>query len=176
MLYRGDFVYHIKVFEKSEGNITTILRGILAGNALCKICTGTDFNHSYHLNSFSLGIIPPSEESRFLHYDKIGCETLLAPSTFFSAGSSIHTSRVVSYGFSHRDSLTLSSISEEKIVITIQRELFTLDGNILERQEIPIKNTGSPIDGLASASALMLLGIAPESLSLRTGNHIKTIF
>ena len=158
-------MYSIRVFEQPGGSIAYSLKKLLAGDTNCGIFTGTDIEQSYCHSSFSLGIIPPSKDRTFLHYSSGNFNTLLAPGTLFPAESSIHASRVVSYGFSPRDSITLSSMSEEKIVLTIQRELFNLNGSILERQEIPIKNIGSPMDSLVIASAFLLLGTSPESLS-----------
>jgi hypothetical protein len=176
MLYRGDFVHSIIAFEQPEGSIAARLKYLLTGNPHCGIITGTDIRRSYHTGSFSLGIIPPLKDGMLIDCDEVNCDTLLVPGAFFPADSSIYASRVVSYGFSPRDSITFSSIGEKKTVITIQRELFTLDGCIIEQQDIPIKNADTPIDDLVISSALLLLGTAPESLSLRTGNHIKTIF
>ncbi len=56
---------------------------------------------------------------------------------------------VVTYGLSPKDTLTLSSIGEEICVAALQRELLTVSGDMLERQEFMIKTTLRPDSLLA---------------------------
>lgn len=71
----------------------------------------------------------------------------------------------VSYGPSPRDSLTVSSITPASLVISIQRELLSLNHTTIERQELPhIPITRSSDTTLAVAGALLLLGLPPEAL------------
>ena len=69
-------------------------------------------------------------------------------------------------GMSLADSLTLSSLREDSAVISLQRELEDIGGNILEPCDLPVTlssqyNTGDIL--LASACAL-LCGAAPKTL------------
>lgn len=73
---------------------------------------------------------------------------------------------VVSYGLSDKSTLTPSSISEHETVISIQRELPTIDGDLLEQQEIALKRPEDmPVEKfLAVVGALLITGIPPEKL------------
>ena len=62
--------------------------------------------------------------------------------------------------------LTLSSIREDRAMLSLQRELRTLDGNLLEAQEIPVslerRKEPEPEALLAAAGAMLLLGADPS--------------
>lgn len=72
----------------------------------------------------------------------------------------------VSYGTSPRDSLTFSSLEGDQICLAVQRELVTLEGAVVEEQELvlPFPTGASPLPFLAAAGALLLLGVPPEAL------------
>ena len=72
----------------------------------------------------------------------------------------------MSYGVSPRDSLTISSREGELLWAALQRELVTVDGRVVERQEFPLRlEPGEEeLSVLAAAGALLLLGITPEEL------------
>ena len=65
-----------------------------------------------------------------------------------------------------KDSVTISSLDEGGLVLSLQRELPTLSGRYLERQDIPVRSqeAAPPEDLLAASAALLLLGIPPEAL------------
>ena len=52
---------------------------------------------------------------------------------------------------------------------TIQRELVTLGGAVVEQQELvlPFSTGASPLPFLAAAGTLLLLGVSPEELPAR---------
>ena len=81
---------------------------------------------------------------------KLRCGMLLVPGTGMPRG--IQAETVVTYGLSHRDSLTLSSLSEP--VLCVQRALPRLEGGSVEPQEIPLP----PLPGEAEI-LLPLLGM-----------------
>lgn len=81
---------------------------------------------------------------------KLRCGMLLVPGTGMPRG--IQAETVVTYGLSHRDSLTLSSLSEP--VLCVQRALPRLEGGNVEPQEIPLP----PLPGEAE-TLLPLLGM-----------------
>lgn len=97
---------------------------------------------------------------------KGSCKILLVPGTAISLTSLIKADCVISYGMSKKDSVTMSSIGEGESVLTLQREMPTLNGKVLERQDIPVrsKRNYSPEDIMAGAAALLLLGLDPEDL------------
>jgi hypothetical protein len=49
-------------------------------------------------------------------------------------------------------------------MLTLQRDIVTLDGRRLERQEIPLPPTSHPEKTLAAAGALLITGCSPEEL------------
>ena len=49
-------------------------------------------------------------------------------------------SNVITFGFNHKSTVNVSSISEEKIVICVQREIKSFKNKSIEPQELTIKN------------------------------------
>jgi hypothetical protein len=94
------------------------------------------------------------------------CGILLVPGQAGDLSAKLRASCVVSYGMSLKDSVTMSSIDEGGLVLSVQRELPTLSGRYLERQDIPVRcqEKAPAEDVLASSAALLLLGVPPESL------------
>lgn len=66
---------------------------------------------------------------------------------------------IVTYGMSPKNTITLSSIGEESCVLALQRELMTVKGNVLERQEMCVKGGMRPDSLLAVVGALLLTGL-----------------
>ena len=87
---------------------------------------------------------------------KIKCGILLVPGgthvDFAEARS------VVTYGMCPKNSITLSSISDNGCVLALQRELVTARGDILDRQEFIMRGVGSTDHMLATAGAILLAG------------------
>ena len=78
----------------------------------------------------------------------------------------LRAASAVSYGSSPRDSLTISSREGDRLWAALQRELVTLGGQVVERQEfpLPLGPDGRAMSDLAVAGALLLLGVPPEEL------------
>ncbi len=94
------------------------------------------------------------------------CRTALLPGECGDAFRHLRADCAVSYGAGPKDSLTLSSRRGDLLWCAIQRELVTVDGLIVDRQEFPMylpKGMG-PLVGLAAAGTLLLLGVEPEKL------------
>ena len=94
------------------------------------------------------------------------CRTVLLPG---QAGELLRTKQAasaVSYGPSPRDTLTLSSREGDHLWAALQRELVTLEGTVVEQQELvlPFPPEESPLPFLAVAGTLLLLGVPPEEL------------
>ena len=68
----------------------------------------------------------------------------------------LHASQVVSYGFSPRDTLTLSSVTGTERLLCLQRSLLTLGGRVLEPQELPLSPALSALSG---EDALLVAGV-----------------
>jgi len=80
------------------------------------------------------------------------CRVLLAPG---NGGFSVQAERVVTYGLSPRDSLTLSSLRAP--VLCIQRTLPRPDGGVIEPQELPLPPLPGPAEELLPLLGLRLL-------------------
>lgn len=83
--------------------------------------------------------------------ETVRCRLLLAPGECPELGG-IRAERVVTYGLSPRDSLTLSSLAEP--VLCVQRALPRPDGTVIEPQEFPLTDLPAP-----AAELLPLLGL-----------------
>lgn len=94
------------------------------------------------------------------------CRLLLLPGGRSTLVSRLRADCVMSYGTSQRDSLTLSSLEDHRLTLSIQRDLVTLTGGTVERQELSLSpNPGlPPLELLFRGGLLLLLGIPPEQL------------
>lgn len=92
------------------------------------------------------------------------CRTVLLPGEM--GGTPPRAASAVSYGPSPRDSLTISSREGSMLWAALQRELVTVDGHVVERQEFPlaVERGENELSVLATAGALLLLGVPPEKL------------
>ena len=91
------------------------------------------------------------------------CLLLLAPGDPIRL-EGIRSERVVTYGLSPRDSLTLSSLTEP--VLCVQRALPRSDGLVIEPQEFPLPALPGPAEELLPLLGLRLLHM-PLDTALR---------
>lgn len=100
-----------------------------------------------------------------------GCRTVLLPGDAPAEHWQLQAASAVSYGPGPRDTLTLSSREGRQLWCAIQRELVTVEGRVVERQELPLRlpDHMSPLSVLAAAGALLLLGVPPEELGRDRG-------
>ena len=94
------------------------------------------------------------------------CRTVLLPGDAGGLLAGLRAASAVSYGTSPRDSLTISSRERGRLWAALQRELVTVDGQVVERQEFPLalEPGREELPALAVAGALLLLGVPPEAL------------
>ena len=92
------------------------------------------------------------------------CRTVLLPGGM--GGVLPRAASAVSYGVSPRDSLTISSREGNTLWAALQREVVTVTGQVVERQEFPLvlDREGEELPALAAAGALLLLGVPLEEL------------
>ena len=97
----------------------------------------------------------------------ISCRMVLLPGGTGAPAQGLRVPCAVSYGSSPRDSLTLSSLEGDRLCLAVQRELITLDGCVVDRQEIPLALPPgqSAQTVLARAGVLLLAGTAPARLA-----------
>ena len=94
----------------------------------------------------------------------VKCRVLLTPGS--AADEKIEAACAVGYGMSGCNSITLSSIKEDECILTLQRDILTLGGCVLERQDIAVRKDKAtdPEELMAAAAALLILGIPPEKI------------
>ena len=151
-----------QVIESGEGIEAAILRGLSAQGGLAgRLCSD---RHP------ALLVVSPKAalENRKLPR---ACRTVLIPGSGGSVLRELRAASAVSYGPSPKDSLTISSREETQMWATLQREVVTLEGRVVERQDfpIPLARRGEEMSALATAGALLLLGIPPQELSQGLG-------
>lgn len=95
------------------------------------------------------------------------CRMALLPGDTTLPGWDLQAASAVSYGSGPKNTLTLSSREGRKLWLALQRELVTIQGQVVDRQEFPwmLDHGASPQSALAVAGALLLLGVPPEQLS-----------
>ena len=98
------------------------------------------------------------------------CRAVLLPGEGGGAPGELRAASAVSYGASPKNSLTVSSREGAHLWAALQRELVTVDGQVVERQEfsMPLLPGQGELPSLAVAGALLLLGVPPEELGRPT--------
>ena len=112
-------------------------------------------------------VIPPKwEETSNGTENRRKCRILLIPDTASKLLQLYEAESVVSYGLSDKSTITPSSISEFETVVSIQRELPTIDGELLEQQEIALRRPENMAieKFLAVVGTLLVAGVRPEQL------------
>jgi len=120
------------------------------------------FSGDYDL--FAVTASPDGKAADLKGSKRIHSRALLAPNG--SGIEAISSQWVVSYGMALRNSLTISSLEPDSAVLALQRELPTLTGTVVERQELPLPippGTGADTV-MALYGSLLLLGIPPDAL------------
>lgn len=147
---------YFQVIEDGEGIEARILRGLSARPAV-----GSQRNSPAHP---ALLVVSPRAAAEGTPLPQ-SCRTVLLPGETRET-SPVRAASAVSYGPSPRDSLTVSSREGERMWIALQREVVTVDGAVVERQELPLTLSPGeePLTALAAAGALLLLGVPPEEV------------
>lgn len=94
----------------------------------------------------------------------VDCRIALIPGSAGALARHLRAESAVSYGAAPKNTLTLSSLEKGHISIALQREVVTVTGQVVERQELLLPYPGgcpSPELFLAQAGALILLGLGP---------------
>ncbi len=73
----------------------------------------------------------------------------------------------ITYGLCHKNTVTVSSLIGNDLVISVQREIPTLSGDPVDPQEFHIKLApfGDVEDALAVVTTLLAFGVTPEKIS-----------
>lgn len=148
MIFHGDIMSKIIITGSDAKNVAIAIKHFLK-----RRISQTHFQSKTDILILTSNVHPPFPS----------CDILLIPD-----GLTIIpiTKTAISYGMSPKCSITLSSLGK-KPVLSVQREIITLKGRIIEPQDIPIQNSLnlSQYALMASSAALLILGIPPERLS-----------
>lgn len=122
----------------------------------------------------TLLVVSPQAARRGLRLPA-ACRTVLLPGDAGQLLEGVRAASAVSYGASPRDSLTISSREGDRLWAALQRELVTVDGQVVERQEFPlaVPRGTRELSALAIAGALLLLGVPPEELESGGGSRAE---
>ena len=144
-----------QVLESGEGIEQAILRRLSARGGLQGRCASG--KHP------ALLVVSPRAAARGIPVPR-QCRTVLLPGGM--GGVLPRAASAVSYGVSPRDSLTISSREGNTLWAALQREVVTVTGQVVERQEFPLvlDREGEELPALAAAGALVLLGVPLEEL------------
>ena len=143
------------------------------GNAIRRGLHGRTDRGGVSAGHPTLLVVSPGAARRGLRLPA-ACRTVLLPGDAGELLEGVRAASAVSYGTSPRDSLTISSREGDRLWAALQRELVTVDGQVVERQEFPLVVPPGiqALSALAVAGALLLLGVPPEELEpdgARTG-------
>jgi hypothetical protein len=94
---------------------------------------------------------------------KLTSRLVLLPGSAAPLARGMRLEGAVSYGAGPKNTITLSSLEGERLCLAIQRELVTVVGGVVERQELvlPCPTGQSPDLLMARVGALLLLGLPP---------------
>lgn len=111
---------------------------------------------------FDLLLVAPSARA-WAGAGVIRCRTTLLPGAALPLARLLKAESAVSYGASPKDTLTISSLEGKQICVALQREIITLDGATLERQEfvLPFSPGEDPERFLGLTGARLLLTGSP---------------
>ncbi|MCL2084204.1 MAG: hypothetical protein FWH06_02975 [Oscillospiraceae bacterium] len=92
------------------------------------------------------------------------CRLAVVPGDAPFDASFVTADRVITYGMSCRNTVTVSSVSDGRLFLALQREIIGIDGQSLDQQELLVRHAPSTVTALAASAALLACGAAPESL------------
>lgn len=165
-------MHRVGIWERNEGIAAAVQAGLqAAGSPMPALIVG---NHPavWAETALDLLVLSPGAGgwagAGVLHADAV-----LIPGGLGPLARILPSRCAVSYGTSPKDTLTLSSLEGRQICIAVQRELVTLDGAVVERQElVTLFPEGlSPGLWLAAVGTLLLLGVPPEALETGRGGR-----
>ena len=155
----------IGVWEREEGVAGAVEAALAAaGRAGLRLLNGA---HPAALAGEALSLLTVSPGAvGWAGAGAIACRTVLLPGSAGPLARHLKADRAVSYGPSPKDSITLSSLEGDQICVALQRELVTVTGRVLERQELvlPFPTGRDPLPWLAVTGTLLLLEVPPAEL------------
>ena len=148
----------ITVLERRNGKLSNEIRRMLNAPAspFSINCTPSP-RELFDLRAELLVVAPDFAPPDGCTPPRIKCRILLIPGA--SDASLFDSWCFVTYGMSPKSTITVSSISGDRLVISLQREVVTLTGAVLERQEVVTTGGASVEYRLAAAGVALLSGL-----------------
>lgn len=156
----------VGVWEQGEGLCETLKKdlkngsgeqpGLLRGRHPAELAVGT----------LDLLVVSP-RATGWAGAGSVSCRMVLLPGSAAPMARGLRVEGAVSYGTGPRNTITLSSLSCDTLCLALQRELVTVGGGIVERQELVLPCPAGQTDPellLARAGALLLLGADPTDI------------
>ena len=145
-------MWYVGVWERGEGLAE-------AAKELCPRAKVRAGSHPAQLGTELLELLVVSPAAvGWAGASALSCRTVLLPHAAGPLARSLLAQRVVSYGLSPRDTLTVSSLDEDRASVAVQRELLRPDGGLVERQELVVmRRPGQSAELLLAETGLRLL-------------------
>lgn len=151
---------HVGVWERNEG-LYAVLGRDLENSGLPKPLMFCG-HHPAELAGEMLDLLVVSPDAAgWGGASSVNCRILLLPGSAGQLARGMHVEGAVSYGTGPKDTISLSSLEGDKICLAIQRELVTVDGGVVERQELVLPYPAGeerPDLFMARIGAMLLLG------------------
>ena len=160
-------MYRVGVWERDEG-LCSAMEEALVHSGLDRpfLLRG---RHPAELAGESLDLLVVSPAATgWAGAASVTCRMVLLPGSAGPLARGMRVESAVSYGTGPKDTITLSSLEGEQICLAIQRELVTVDGRVVERQELVLPYPAgqqTPDLFMARIGALLLLGCGVPALS-----------
>lgn len=150
----------VGIWERNEGLCESLVEDLRkAGMKRPTIFCG---KHPAELAGESLDLLVVSPRAAgWAGAASVTCRLLLLPGSAGPLTRGMKVEGAVSYGAGPQNTITLSSLEGDRICLAIQRELVTVEGGVVERQELVLPYpSGQEDPGLfmARVGALLLMG------------------
>ena len=156
----------IGIWERDEGIFRAVRAAVEAGNRPFPQMSSGRYLAEFVSMPLDLLALSPAAAEEGQITRGVRCRCLLLPGAAGPLAREIGAEYAVSYGTSPKDTLTFSSLEGDQICLALQRELVTVEGGVVEQQELvlPFPPGLSPLPYLAAVGVLLLSGIPAEEL------------
>ena len=156
----------IGVWERGEGLCDTLKGDLRSG-----IPEPAGLFRGRHPAELSVGtldlLVVSPQATGWAGAGSVNCRLVLLPGSAAPMARGMHVEGAVSYGTGPKNTITLSSLEGNRICLAIQRELVTVQGGIVERQELVLPypaGQAEPDLFMARVGTLLLLGAEAAQL------------
>ena len=157
-------MYKVGIWERGEGLKQTLAEELRKRNLPQPIFIHGEHPADLAGDALDLLVVSPGAMG-WAGGASLNCRLVLLPGSAGPLTKGMKVEGAVSYGNGPKNTITLSSLEEGMIGIAIQRELVTVEGGVVERQELILPYGGEGEDPelfMARVGAILLLGGSPE--------------